>query len=66
MKKFNFVKTIYESQIEALPEIVKAVNGKLEVYMDGGIRQGIDVFKALALGAKMVIVYQILIDLFLI
>ncbi|XP_043793473.1 peroxisomal (S)-2-hydroxy-acid oxidase GLO5 [Apis laboriosa] len=40
--------------IEALPEIVKAVNGKLEVYMDGGIRQGIDVFKALALGAKMV------------
>lgn len=66
MKKFNFVKTIYESQIEALPEIVKAVNGKLEIYMDGGIRQGIDVFKALALGAKMVIVYQILIDLFLI
>ncbi|PBC28775.1 Hydroxyacid oxidase [Apis cerana cerana] len=40
--------------IEALPEIVKAVNGKLEIYMDGGIRQGIDVFKALALGAKMV------------
>lgn len=34
--------------------------------MDGGIRQGIDVFKALALGAKMVIVYQILIVLFLI
>lgn len=66
MKKFNFVKTIYELQIEALPEIVKAVNGKLEIYMDGGIRQGIDVFKALALGAKMVIVYQILIDLFLI
>lgn len=56
MKKFNFGKTIYNSQIEALPEIVKAVNGKLEIYMDGGIRQGIDVFKALALGAKMVIV----------
>lgn len=66
MKKFNFIKTMYDSQIEALPEIVKAVNGKLEVYMDGGIRQGIDVFKALALGAKMVIVYQILIILFLI
>lgn len=48
---------MYDSQIEALPEIVKAVNGKLEIYMDGGIRQGIDVFKALALGAKMVIVY---------
>lgn len=57
---------MYDSQIEALPEIVKAVNGKLEIYMDGGIRQGIDVFKALALGAKMVIVYQILIVLFLI
>lgn len=56
MKKFNFLKTVYDSQIEALPEIVKAVNGKLEIYMDGGIRQGIDVFKALALGAKMVIV----------
>lgn len=66
MKKFNFIKTMYDSQIEALPEIVKAVNDKLEVYMDGGIRQGIDVFKALALGAKMVIVYQILIILFLI
>ncbi|KOC59761.1 Hydroxyacid oxidase 1 [Habropoda laboriosa] len=42
--------------IEALSEIVKAVNGRLEVYMDGGVRQGIDVLKALALGAKMVFV----------
>lgn len=42
------------ASIEALPEIVKAVNGKIEVYMDGGVRQGIDIFKALALGAKMV------------
>ncbi|PSN47506.1 Peroxisomal (S)-2-hydroxy-acid oxidase GLO5 [Blattella germanica] len=41
-------------QIEALPEIVKAVNGRCEVYLDGGVRQGTDVFKALALGAKMV------------
>lgn len=40
--------------IEALPEIVDAVRGRIEVYMDGGVRQGIDVFKALALGAKMV------------
>lgn len=31
-----------------------AVQGKLEVYLDGGIREGTDVFKALALGAKMV------------
>ncbi|XP_019887757.1 peroxisomal (S)-2-hydroxy-acid oxidase GLO1 isoform X1 [Ooceraea biroi] len=41
--------------IEALPEISKAVGDKVEVYMDGGITQGIDVIKALALGAKMVI-----------
>lgn len=33
---------------------MKAVNGQCEVYLDGGIRQGTDVFKALALGAKMV------------
>lgn len=40
--------------IEALPEIVKAVGNRVEVYLDGGIRDGTDVFKALALGAKMV------------
>jgi len=42
------------SQIEVLPEISKAVGDKIEIYMDGGVTQGIDVFKALALGAKMV------------
>jgi len=42
--------------IDALPDIVKAVNGALEVYMDGGALLGTDVFKALALGAKMVFV----------
>ncbi|XP_057315498.1 2-Hydroxyacid oxidase 1-like isoform X3 [Hydractinia symbiolongicarpus] len=42
------------STIEALPEIVHAVNGKMDVYLDGGIRKGTDVFKALALGAKAV------------
>lgn len=41
-------------QIEALPEISEAVGDQIEVYMDGGIIQGIDVLKALALGAKMV------------
>jgi len=41
-------------QIEALPEIVKAVDDRVEVYLDGGITQGTDVFKALALGARMV------------
>jgi len=33
---------------------VKAADGRCEVYLDGGIRQGTDVFKAIALGAKMV------------
>jgi len=42
--------------IEALPEIIEAVNGKLEVYLDCGVRTGSDVFKALALGAKAVFV----------
>ncbi|CAL1684387.1 unnamed protein product [Lasius platythorax] len=40
--------------IEVLPEISKAVGDQVEVYMDGGVTQGIDVLKALALGAKMV------------
>ena len=40
------------SSIEALPEIVKAVGDKVEVHMDGGIRSGQDVLKAVALGAK--------------
>ncbi|XP_011696026.1 PREDICTED: LOW QUALITY PROTEIN: hydroxyacid oxidase 1-like [Wasmannia auropunctata] len=42
------------ARIEVLPEISKAVGDKVEIYMDGGVTQGIDVFKALALGAKMV------------
>lgn len=42
------------ASIEALPEVVEAVNNKVEVYLDGGIRDATDVFKAIALGAKMV------------
>ena len=42
--------------IEVLPEVVAAVDGKLEVYMDGGIRRGTDVLKALALGARAVLI----------
>lgn len=42
--------------IEALPEIVKAVGSKLVVMVDGGIRNGTDVFKAIALGAQLVFV----------
>jgi L-lactate dehydrogenase (cytochrome) len=40
------------SSIRVLPEIVDAVGDKTEVLMDGGIRSGQDVLKALALGAK--------------
>jgi len=40
--------------VEALEEVVQAVGGKIPVLMDGGIRRGTDVFKALALGAKAV------------
>lgn len=35
-----------------LEEVVKAVQGRCDVYMDGGVRRGTDVLKALALGAK--------------
>jgi L-lactate dehydrogenase (cytochrome) len=40
------------SSIKALPPIVDAVGDKIEVWMDGGIRSGQDLIKALALGAK--------------
>ena len=42
--------------LDALPEVVAAVRGRIEVYLDGGIRRGTDVLKALALGAKAVLV----------
>ncbi len=38
--------------IEILPEVVEAVAGRMEVFLDGGIRRGSDVVKALALGAR--------------
>ena len=41
---------------EVLEEIVQAVKGKMKVFVDGGIRSGVDVFKALALGADGVII----------
>jgi len=40
------------SAIRALPAIVEAVRGRMEVHLDGGIRSGQDVIKALALGAR--------------
>jgi L-lactate dehydrogenase (cytochrome) len=42
--------------LRALPEIVKAVNGQIEVLMDGGIRRGGDIVKAICLGARAVLV----------
>ena len=42
--------------IEVLPEVVEAVDGQIEIYMDGGIRRGSDVFKSLALGARAVLI----------
>ncbi|MGL5363241.1 MAG: alpha-hydroxy acid oxidase, partial [Bosea sp. (in: a-proteobacteria)] len=44
------------SSIAALPAIVAAVGDKIEVLMDGGIRSGQDVLKAIALGAKGVMI----------
>ena len=41
-----------KSSIAALPRIADAVGDDLEIYMDGGVRSGLDVLKALALGAK--------------
>ena len=40
--------------IQALPEVVAEVNGRIPVFVDGGVRRGTDVFKALALGATAV------------
>lgn len=42
--------------IDALPEIVDAVQGEIPVLMDSGIRRGSDIIKALALGAKAVLI----------
>ena len=41
--------------VDALPEVVEAVAGRIEVLLDGGIRRGADVVKALALGARAVL-----------
>lgn len=44
------------SGVAALPRVVEAVDGKLDVLVDGGVRSGLDVVKALALGAKACLV----------
>ena len=44
------------SSIETLPEVEEAVQGRTELYLDSGIRRGADVLRALALGAKAVLI----------
>jgi isopentenyl diphosphate isomerase/L-lactate dehydrogenase-like FMN-dependent dehydrogenase len=43
------------ASLRALPEVVKAVGGQTEILMDGGIRRGTDIIKALCLGARAVL-----------
>ncbi|QXM07151.1 alpha-hydroxy-acid oxidizing protein [Crassaminicella indica] len=42
--------------VEVLPKIVQAVGGKMKIFIDGGIRSGLDVLKVLALGADAVLI----------
>jgi isopentenyl diphosphate isomerase/L-lactate dehydrogenase-like FMN-dependent dehydrogenase len=44
------------STLRALPEVVAAVNGQIEVFMDGGVRRGSDIVKAICLGARAVLI----------
>ena len=44
------------ASIEMLPKVVEAVGGRAEVFLDSGVRRGTDAFKALALGARAVLV----------
>jgi isopentenyl diphosphate isomerase/L-lactate dehydrogenase-like FMN-dependent dehydrogenase len=43
------------ASLRALPEVVSAVNGQIEVLMDGGVRRGGDIVKAICLGARAVL-----------
>ena len=47
--------TVYPT-LRALPEVVAAVNGQCEVLLDGGIRRGSDIVKALCMGAKAALI----------
>jgi isopentenyl diphosphate isomerase/L-lactate dehydrogenase-like FMN-dependent dehydrogenase len=44
------------ASIEILPEVLDAARGRVETFLDGGVRRGTDVVKALALGARAVLV----------
>ncbi|MFZ0954337.1 MAG: alpha-hydroxy acid oxidase [Candidatus Sulfotelmatobacter sp.] len=43
------------ASLRALPEVVEAVKGQIEVFMDGGVRRGADIVKALCMGARAVL-----------
>jgi L-lactate dehydrogenase (cytochrome) len=45
-----------QATLRALPEVLKAVNGQIEVLMDGGVRRGGDIIKAICIGARAVLV----------
>jgi isopentenyl diphosphate isomerase/L-lactate dehydrogenase-like FMN-dependent dehydrogenase len=44
------------ASLDVLEEVVEAVDGRAEVYLDGGVRRGVDVVKAIALGARAVLI----------
>jgi len=44
------------ASVDALPEVAEAVDGRVEVLLDGGVRRGVDVLRSLALGARAVLV----------
>jgi isopentenyl diphosphate isomerase/L-lactate dehydrogenase-like FMN-dependent dehydrogenase len=44
------------ASLDALPEVVEAVGGRIPILMDGGVRRGTDVLKALSLGAAGVLI----------
>jgi L-lactate dehydrogenase (cytochrome) len=43
------------ASLRVLPEVIKAVQGRIEVWMDGGIRRGTDIAKAICMGARAVL-----------
>src|SRR5207253_8944921 len=44
------------ASVDPLPEVAEAVDGRVEVLLDGGVRRGVDVLRSLALGARAVLV----------
>jgi isopentenyl diphosphate isomerase/L-lactate dehydrogenase-like FMN-dependent dehydrogenase len=50
------MRTASRATIDSLPSVVDAVAGRTEVFVDGGFRRGTDVIKALAPGARAVVV----------